>query len=107
MSVVAAGWTAACVVALVLAGRRIARYEAESPGSAGMFCGIVPLAYPMLISASLRSWLVMPAAIGVAISMLRRPELARQGRITLLYVALPTCVSLWFVVVQQLVLARH
>ncbi len=91
----AAGWTVACALALTYANRRVAGYDAASPGSAGMFCGVVPLGYVMLMATAVRVWLLIPVVVGVALWMLKRPELARQGRITLAYVAVPTCVGLW------------
>ena len=90
---VTAGWTALCAWALWVASGRIARYERERPGSAGMFCGVVPLAYALLLAPG-KLW-VYPITIGVGVWMLRRPELSRQGRITLAFVAITTVLPLW------------
>lgn len=84
----AAAWTIACALALGFANRRVRRYEAEA----------IP---------ALRVWLLIPVIVGVALWMLKRPELARQGRITLAYVAVPTCLGLWWLALQYAVRAAR
>ena len=99
---VTALWTTACAVALFLASRRIADFERERPGSAGMFGDIVPVAYAMLLVSWPRSPCLLVGIGVVAWWMLRTPELARQGRITLAYVAVPSCVARWYLSVAMI-----
>jgi hypothetical protein len=87
-------WTALCVWGFALANQRVAEYERQRPGSAGLFGGVVPLGYALLLW-SMKFIVMIPVIVAVAVWMLRRPELARQGRITLAYVAFPTCLVLW------------
>ena len=72
------GWAGTVVLAIVLMHRRIAALERARPGSAGMFGSVVPLGYAI----SLPWWFV---ALPLGVYWLwRRPELARQGRISVL-----------------------
>jgi hypothetical protein len=81
-----------CAALVYWASRRIEQYEASKPGSAAMFCGVVPLGYALLLLAVAKLW---PVVLGVGIWMVRRPELARQGRLTLVWTSTFTLVPMW------------
>jgi hypothetical protein len=100
MMTLAAGWTVICGVALYLASWKVAQYEKVRPGSAGMYCGVVPLGYAMVLIAG--GWLVL-IAIAAGVWMLQRADLARQGRITLACVAVRTAIPLWSAALAALV----
>ena len=92
-STIALWWSAGCVALIVASSRRIAEYEQASRESAGLFCGVVPLGYAIYAPLSWPLAAVTSFVVGAA--MLRRPELARQGRITLLYGAVGNSLLLW------------
>ena len=83
------GITLGFVLALVLASERISALERARPGSAGMFGDVVPLAYPLVIPL----WYVsLPLAL---YWLYRRPDLARQARITLVFLGAYWAVAWW------------
>jgi len=85
------GWTALVALALYLMHRRIAALERARPGSAGMFGQVVPLGYALILPV----WFV---ALPLGCYWLwRKPELARQGRISVLAtLAFATAALLFF-----------
>ncbi len=72
------GWLSLVTVVVLAINRRIQRFEAQAPGSAGMFGEPVPLLYAL----SIANW---PLSLPVGLWLLRTPALARQGRISLFW----------------------
>lgn len=66
------------MVAVRAINRRIRDFEAQAPGSARMWGSVVPLGYALSI-------LWWPLSLPVGLWLLRTPELARQGRLSLLW----------------------
>ena len=73
------GWLACLVVAVRAINRRIQGFEARAPGSAGMWGDVVPLGYALTFFS------LWPLSLPVGLWLLRTPELARQGRLSLLW----------------------
>lgn len=92
----AIAWAAGIFFAFREVNRRIARYETErGPDRVGMFGDVVPLGYAVALT-------VWPLAFATGFFLLRRPELARQARISFIWgffslsmVVLPVALQLW------------
>lgn len=81
LAAIALGWTALCGALIVWASRRIRALDAIKP-QGRMFWPVVPMHY----AVALAWWW---PAVPMGIWMVRQPDLARQGRITFYWAALP------------------
>lgn len=82
----ALGWLVVCVGLIIWATRRIRALDAIQPRGR-MFWPVVPMHYTL---ALFWWWPALPMGIW----MVRQPELARQGRITLYWAAAPAAAFL-------------
>ncbi len=72
------GWLGLGALTLVLVNRRVAALDGASPGRTGLYWGCVPTAYALSMG-----FFPLPFVVGAW--MLRGPELARQGRVTIVW----------------------